>query len=483
MGRRALRTEPPRAAVTPEPITTIWERIRADLRDAVGPSLFDIWLAPVRAVALDGDDLLLEAPDELRAWIADRFGRVLQASTAAVLGPEVTVHLGGAPETEGRLSPGASRPRRAAPEPEAGSSVPSAGGLNPKYTFDQFVIGSTNRFAHAAALAVAENPGTAYNPLVICGPPGVGKTHLLHAIGTYLEHYGSGVRVRVTTAEAFANDFITAVRTKGMGAFKTRYRDIDVLLVDDVQFLMAKARTEEEFFHTFNAVRDAGAQVVVTSDRAPRDLAGLEDRLRDRFEAGLVAPITAPDHATRVIALRKRAALDGLELDPAVLDLVADRVTLNLRSLEGALIRIVAFASLTGRDITPELAAEVLADLAPPAPDRDPGTAAGRPTIEDVQHLTCQTFGLTRDELLSASREARLAWPRQLAMYLAREHTDASLPTIGERFGGRGHTTVLHACRRAATRIAADPEASHVVNDLSMRLSASPPRGEDDRTR
>ncbi|MCU0314067.1 MAG: chromosomal replication initiator protein DnaA [Solirubrobacteraceae bacterium] len=463
--------------MTSDPFTTIWERIRTDLREAVGPSMFEIWLAPLRLAALEGDELVVEAPAETRAWIADRFGRILQASAAAVLGEGVTVHVAGAD-----LDAAAPRQRGAADGsgPPPASAAPPEAGLNPRFTFDQFVIGTTNRFAHGAALAVAENPGTAYNPLVLCGPPGVGKTHLLHAIGTYLERYDASVRVRLTTAEAFANDFIAAVRGRGMEAFKSRYRDTDVLLVDDVQFLMAKARTEEEFFHTFNAVRDAGAQVVVTSDRAPRDLDGLEDRLRDRFEAGLVASITRPDRATRIAALRKRALLDQLDLDDDVLETIASRVTTNLRALEGALIRVVAFASLSGRAVDAALAEEVLAELAP-APSAEPGTAAGRPSIEDVQRLACEAFGLTRDELVSPSRASRLAWPRQLAMYLAREHTGASLPVIGEQFGGRGHTTVLHACRRAATRLAGDPEASQLVNELSTRLSTREGSGRGDR--
>jgi chromosomal replication initiator protein len=454
-------------------ITRTWDLICDDLRSAVGTSMFDIWLAPLRLVAIDGPELVIAAPHETRSWVADRFGRVLQTSAATVLGEDVCVHVTGADVDLPRTTSAAD----ASPAPasaHAGGARAADPGLHPKYTFDQFVIGATNRFAHAAALAVAENPGTAYNPLVLCGPPGVGKTHLLHAIGTYLERHDASLRVRLATAETFANDFVAAIRSRGMDAFKARYRAVDVLLVDDVQFLMAKARTEEEFFHTFNAVRDAGAQVVVTSDRIPRDLDGLEDRLRDRFDAGLVATLTRPDAATRRTALRKRAAIDDLPVGEAVLELIAARVTTNLRALEGALIRVVAFASLSGRPVDVPLAEEVLGELAPPSPPSAGTGSAAQPTIDDVQRLTCQAFGITRDELLSASREARLAWPRQVAMYLAREHTDASLPTIGERFGGRGHTTVLHACRRTATRVAGDPEASHLVHDLSTQLSTDP---------
>jgi len=457
--------------LTPDTADSTWKRISADLREAVGASMFDIWLAPLRVARLDEQELLLEAPEDTRAWVAERFGRVLQACAAAVLGPQVTVDVVGTsadgPPAHARHQavPRAVQVRSAADVSAQREGAP----LNPKYTFDQFVIGAGNRFAHGAALAVAENPGTAYNPLFLCGPPGVGKTHLLHSIGNYLVRYAPGLRVRVTTAEVFANEFIAALRAGGIDAFKTRHRENDVLLIDDVQFLMAKAKTEEEFFHTFNALRDSGAQIVLTSDRAPRDLEQLEDRLRDRFEAGLIADVREPDLPTRLTALHKRAALDGVEVaDDAVLSLIAARVTTNVRALEGALIRVVAFASLSGRPLSPELATEVLEGLFPDRAPRRPGTR--RITIDEVQTATCRAFGLTREELLSSDRSARLAWPRQIAMYLAREHTDASLPSIGAQFGGRNHTTVLHACKRAAQRIAQDPEASSIVGDLTQRL-------------
>ncbi len=469
---RRLRTGPRTLLpLTPDTADSTWKRIAADLREAVGPSMFDIWLAPLRVARLDEEELLLEAPQDTRAWVAERFGRVLQASAAAVLGPQVIVSVVGVGGDLPSAHAGDRADRRPSRAHPGGASPAQREGapLNPKYIFDQFVIGTGNRFAHGAALAVAENPGTAYNPLFLCGPPGVGKTHLLHSIGNYLVRYAPGLRVRVTTAEVFANEFIAALRAGGIDAFKTRYRENDVLLIDDVQFLMAKAKTEEEFFHTFNALRDSGAQIVLTSDRPPRDLEHLEDRLRDRFEAGLIADVREPDLATRLTALQKRAALDGITVhDDEVLSLIAARVTTNLRALEGALIRVVAFASLSGRPLTPELAAEVLDGLFPERGGRRPGTR--RITIAEVQAATCLAFGITREELLSTSRAARLAWPRQIAMYLAREHTDASLPSIGVQFGGRNHTTVLHACKRASQRIAQDPEASSIVQDLTQRL-------------
>ena len=343
-------------------------------------------------------------------------------------------------------------------------------GLNPKYRFEQFVIGDANRFAHAAALAVAELPGQAYNPLFIYGPPGVGKTHLLHSIGNYVQVCSGGLSVRYTTVETFTNQFIAAVSGGGMDRFKGRFRRTDVLLIDDVQFLASKAKTEEEFFHTFNALYEAGSQLVLTSDRLPRDLDAVEDRLRERFEAGLVTAISQPDLPTRLTVLRKRVQHDGIELaDDEVLRLIADRVPTNVRGLEGALIRVVAFASLTGRPVSATVAAEVLADLYPP------GTplvgSAPALTVESIQDLTATAFGLTREELLSHSRRAQLTWPRQVAMYLAREHTAETLPAIAVRFGGRNHTTVLHACRRTAERIASDPEAFDAVRRLTEQLA------------
>ncbi|HEX8831817.1 MAG TPA: chromosomal replication initiator protein DnaA [Longimicrobium sp.] len=361
--------------------------------------------------------------------------------------------------------------------------------LSPKLTFDQFVIGDSNRFAHAAALAVAELPGQAYNPLFIYGPPGVGKTHLLHSIGNYVQAYGAGatvrcttaeaftnaflgalhgggLRVRSTTAERFTNEFVAALQARNVEEFKARFRATDVLLIDDVQFLQRKVKTEEEFFHTFNALHETGSQLVLTCDRLPADMAALEARLLERFQAGLVAEIKPPDLATRLTILRKRVQHDGIELaDEGALHAIAHRITANARALEGALIRVVAYHSLTGRPIDVELADEVLAGLYPNARPQP------RPlTVERVQELTCDAFSISREELLSSARSGRVAWPRQIAMYLARQHTGETLPAIGRQFGGRNHTTVMYACRKAAERIAEDPAAQAVVCDLERRL-------------
>jgi len=461
-----------------DPLEHTWTVLAAELRAAVGEPLFDVWLAPLTVAAYDGSRIVLHAPAETREWVTERFGRILATSVSAAFGPQVELEI----ELAGASDTPASRGDQDVPAVRQHTLSRQA--PNPKYTFDQFVIGGSNRFAHAAALAVAENPGTAYNPLYLCGPPGVGKTHLLHAIATYLDRYAGGLRIQLTSGEAFANDFIGALHGGNIEAFKARHRGVDVLLVDDVQFLMAKARTEEEFFHTFNHLRDAGAQIVLTSDRPPADLDRLEDRLRDRFASGLIAEVLPPDLQTRRAVLLKRVALDGLPTPPnEVLDTIAQRITVNLRALEGALIRIVAFASLTSRPVDGALASEVLDDLGTPADGLEGHPSRRVPSVTEVQQLTCEAFGLTREELLSSSRAARVSWPRQVAMYLAREHTGASLPSIGAEFGGRGHTTVLHACRRTAERVAADPEASQTVRELRARLSTTPADGQADRSK
>ena len=419
--------------------------------------------------------LVLEAPDALRSWIADRFDRVLQACVAAVVGPEATADLVSASGSAPRPRP-QHPPSRRAPQDVDAPLADIDDRFNPKLNFDQFVIGTSNQLAHAAALAVSELPGQAYNPLFLCGPPGVGKTHLLHAIGNYIRAFGAGLTVRYTTTERFTGDFVAALRSGRVDDFKGRFRRADVLLVDDVQFLASKARTEEEFFHTFNALHDAGAQLVLTSDRLPRDLDDLEDRLRERFEAGLVCEIARPDHGVRLAVLRKRVQHDGIELaDPRALTVLADRITDNVRALEGALIRVVAYHSLTGRPIDVDLANEVLDGLYPDSRRPSAGTPlpGAVPTIEDIQELTCEAFGISREDLLSTSRAAAVAWPRQVAMYLAREHTTESLPAIGRSFGGRNHTTVMHACKRATDRIASDPEAYTAVSALAARLSTA----------
>ncbi|MBO0767925.1 MAG: chromosomal replication initiator protein DnaA [Solirubrobacterales bacterium] len=447
-------------------LTPAWRSARAELRRTVGDSTFDIWLAPLTLQDWDGTTLTLAAPAGTRAWVSNRFGRVLERCAQTSFGPGVKVELTEAPGT-------AQYPDTSTQPEQRDSAIPDHRELErfiPRHTFDQFIIGDGNRLAHAAALAVAEAPAQAYNPLFLYAPPGLGKTHLLHAIGNYISTFDPGTTVRYTTVEAFTNGFLSALSTRSVDSFKHLYRDVDVLLIDDVQFLASKAKTEEEFFHTFNALYDTGRQLVLTADRLPRELTGIEARLRARFESGLVAQLAPPNRATRVAILRKRAALDRIHLpDSTVLDLIADRVTDNIRSLEGALIRVIAHHSLSGRPLDTELAAHVLDDLHPATAN----PAGDKPTVETIQDIVATHFGLSRADLLSHRRTAHVAWPRQLAISLARELTDAPLQVIGESFGGRNHATVLHACKRVSNRVSTNPEDAAELTALRSLLTAA----------
>jgi len=313
--------------------------------------------------------------------------------------------------------------------------------LNPKYTFDTFVSGSSNRFAHAASLAVAEAPARAYNPLFIYGESGLGKTHLLHAIGHYTRNLYPQTRVRYVNSEEFTNDFINSIRDDKAGAFQRRYRNVDVLLIDDIQFLQGKEQTVEEFFHTFNTLHNSEKQVVITSDQPPKKLSGFAERLRSRFEWGLLTDVQSPDLETRIAILQKKAAQERMSTPPEVLELIASKISTNIRELEGALIRVTAFASLSGQPPTTELATHVLKDIIP-------GVNAGRITAATILNEVSSYFRISVDDLCGPSRSRTLVNARQIAMYLCRELTDLSLPKIGQEFGGRDHTTVMHAERK-----------------------------------
>lgn len=437
-----------------------WAAIDHHLRQAVDASTYEIWLEPLRLHAQTPEALVVAAPDRIERWVSKRFGNVLAVAAEAVIGGDVGVDI--VPESRaGHMT----SPSRAHP----GEDVARPDSFNPKLTFAQFVIGADNHLAHAAALAVAELPGQAYNPLFICGPPGVGKTHLLHSIANYLHSHASDLTVRYTTVEAFTTDFVEAARSQAGGlmeAFKRRYRGADVLLVDDVQFLASKLRTEEELFHTFNALYDAGAQLVITSDRRPHDLDALEDRLRARFGSGLVADIGLPDRSTRLAVLRKRARLDGVgDADPAALDVIAERAAPGIRGLEAALIRVVAEHSIRGRPIDAPLATEVLSEHASSVKQSAP------PTLADILEAVCREYDVIPDDLRSLSRAARVTWPRQVTMYLARQLTELSLQDVGRPFGGRNHATVSHACERVEQRRAADPAAGTRIDALVQRLT------------
>ncbi|MBA2697240.1 MAG: chromosomal replication initiator protein DnaA [Nocardioidaceae bacterium] len=335
--------------------------------------------------------------------------------------------------------------------------------LNPKYVFETFVIGSSNRFAHAAAVAVAEAPGKAYNPLLIYGDSGLGKTHLLHAIGHYVRNLYTGARVRYVSSEEFTNDFINAIRDDRAAGFQRRYRDVDVLLIDDIQFLEGKIQTQEEFFHTFNTLHNANKQIVITSDRPPKRLAALEDRLRNRFEWGLITDVQPPDLETRIAILRKKAATERLTAPPDVLEFIASKIQTNIRELEGALIRVTAFASLNRQPVDLTLAEIVLKDLIPEG--GEPEITAGV-----IIAQTAAYFGLSIDDLCGTSRSRVLVTGRQIAMYLCRELTELSLPKIGQQFGGRDHTTVMHADRKIRQLMAERRSVYNQVRELTNRI-------------
>ena len=439
-------------------LTPVWREIRAALRQAVGDSTYELWLACLEVEEWDGSVLCIKAPPTTRSWVVKRFGRVVESCASRVTGTSVKVTFDLGPDDD-----------RDGHHPQRTAATRREVTLNPRFSFEQFVIGEGNRLAHGAALAVAELPGQAYNPLFLQAPPGLGKTHLVHAIGNYILAFGDGARVQFTTAEAFTNHFISSLGSHSLEHFKHDYRDADVLLIDDVQFLASKAKTSEEFFHTFNALYETGRQLVLTCDRLPHHLHDVEERLRERFESGLVAEICPPDLQTRLAILRKRAALDQVPLaDPRVLDLIAERITDNVRALEGALIRIVAHHSLTGRPIDLALAQFVLEGSYPRAIDQ-----ASSVSVSDVKDAVALYFDLSVADMVSSSRAARLAWPRHLAIYLARDLTGASLQDLGRSFGGRNHTTILNACKRVSERLKTDVEAARDVDNLSKAMCSS----------
>ena len=438
----------------PKHLDPAWEAVRRSLREEVTEFVFHAYVSPLHPVALQRETLYLSAPGHIRTWVQERY--------LPLISETVRRHVAGAGVVEvvaEDWAPAASLEE--APE----ETRPSGdGALNPRYEFDQFVICDGNRLAHAAALAVAENPGQAYNPLFIYGRPGLGKTHLLHAIGNYARRYGSGLSVRYVTVEEFTNEFVRAARRGDTVAFKERFRGADVLLVDDIQFLGDKVRTKEEFFHTFNALYEAGRQLVITSDRPPSEMEQLEARLAERFEWGLVADLDPPDYRARLAILEKRVSLDALaDVSTDTLSAIAERVTSSVRALEGALIRVVAYASLRGDPTSRRHAEQVLGRLYP-APE------ARESPVEQIQSTTAASFGLTREELLSPDRRPRVALARQVAMFLARELTEESLPALGREFAGRNHSTILYAHRRVSDRLAKDAETQATVKALTNRL-------------
>ena len=486
--------ESPREPATTPDLPTAWASVIADL-----PPSQKAWLRASEPVTLHGTTAIVAVPNDFtRSQLEGRLRTQLEAALSDAFGQDIriAVTVDSGLEADDRVMPGVgdtsadvddmddmstSRyldrdPVLAGPTPAAFVPVPvekraaEAGKtgsletrLNPKYTFDTFVIGSSNRFPHAAAVAVSEAPGKAYNPLLVYGESGLGKTHLLHAIGHYVRSLYTSAKVRYVSSEEFTNEFINAIRDDRQDRFKRRYRDVDVLLIDDIQFLEGKTQTQEEFFHTFNALHNANKQIVLTSDRSPKRLEALEDRLRNRFEWGLITDVQPPDVETRIAILRKKAAMDRLTAPPDVLEFIATKIQTNIRELEGALIRVTAFANLNRQDVDMTLAEIVLKDLIPEG--GEPEITAGL-----IIAQTAAYFGLSIDELTGPSRGRHLVIARQIAMYLCRELTDLSLPKIGASFGGRDHTTVMYAERKINTLLAERRAVFNQVSELTNRV-------------
>jgi chromosomal replication initiator protein len=431
----------------------LWSDVSTRLRDALNDATYTTWFSQATAGDLDDEAFVLAVPNDFtRNWIEAHFRGLLEAMVRDSLGAERPVRV-----VVRELQP-VQELRSPPPAPR------SPEGLNPKYTFDSFVIGSSNRFAHAAALAVAEAPAQAYNPLFIYGGTGLGKTHLLQAIGAYVTEHSGPLTARYVTSETFMNDFINSLRDKRIEGFKQRYRHYDVLLIDDIQFFESKERIQEEFFHTFNSLYEADRQIVISSDRPPRAIATLESRLRSRFEWGLITDIQPPDLETRIAILRKKVKTDAIHVpDSQVLTFIASRISTNIRELEGALTRVVAFSSLTGRPMTVELAQEVLKDVFPQG-------EMPEISVEQIQETVVDRFDMTLQELTGDRRSQSIVYPRQVAMYLCRELTDSSLPKIGKKFGGRDHTTVIHATSKIAKLIREDRNVYNLVQELTARI-------------
>jgi chromosomal replication initiator protein len=433
------------------------------VRDKLSTPASRAWFEETEAISLSEESITLCAPSSFaKEWLEQRYAPMLHDTLSQAAGRDLRVDIvisaGGGLTPLTQIPAFPSEPPE--PTPEDG---PDGAVFGPRYSFETFVIGASNRFAHAAAMAVAEAPASAYNPLFIYGGAGLGKTHLLHAIAQHAKQLYPHLLIRYVTSEMFMNDFINAIKDDRSDAFQRTYRQADVLMVDDIQFLESKERTQEEFFHTFNALHNANKQIVISSDRPPKKIATLEDRLRSRFEWGLITDVQPPDLETRIAILRKKAEMDHLTVPEEVLSYIASRVESNIRELEGALIRAIAYASLNQTTVTLELAEEVLGHLFP-------SSAAEPVRVETILAECASYFGLTVDDLRSQNRSRPVVNARQIAMYLVRDLTDLSLPKIGEVFGGRDHTTVLHATSKVRGLLSEKRVVYHQVQDLTARV-------------
>jgi chromosomal replication initiator protein len=434
----------------------LWARLIDSLSRTLPTQILENWIRPCRLVAVEGDHLRIGAPNKFaRDWLAQNYLDALHQAAREVLGghPRITLIVDDTAPVE-PVAP---------PRLERAAGLGTVEGLNPRYTFDAFVVGSSNQFAQAACQAVAELPSRAYNPLFIYGGVGLGKTHLLHAVGHQSVRLFPGMSVAYLSSERFTNELINAIRYDRTAEFRARYRTIDLLLIDDIQFISGKERTQEEFFHTFNDLYESRKQIIVSSDSSPKDIPEIEERLRSRFEWGLIADIQPPDFETRVAIIKKKAALERIRLGDDVAYLIASRIKSNIRELEGSLTRMIAFCALTGREMTVDLAQEVLGELW--------GEDEKVITIDQIQRRVCDFFGLKLSDLKAKNRTKAIAFPRQVAMYLSRQMTHSSLSEIGRAFGGKDHTTVLHAVDKIQTLLQEDPKLRKTIDGLVQSVN------------
>lgn len=440
----------------------IWEKTLNIIKGELTEVSFNTWIKSITPISIEDDSVKLSVPNDFTRGILDsRYKELIVNALKLITSKKYSVEF--LILSEEALDSTEPKQRK-----ESRSKImvndEMSTMLNPKYTFDSFVIGNSNRFAHAASLAVAEAPAKAYNPLFIYGGVGLGKTHLMHAIGHYILQNNPKSKVVYVSSEKFTNELINSIKDDKNVDFRNKYRNIDVLLIDDIQFIAGKERTQEEFFHTFNALHESNKQIILSSDRPPKEIPTLEDRLRSRFEWGLIADIQAPDFETRMAILKKKADVENLNIPNEVMVYIATKIKSNIRELEGALIRIVAFSSLTNKETSVELAAEALKDIISSRQSK-------QVTIDLIQDVVANYFNLKVDDLKSARRTRNVAFPRQIAMYLSRKLTDMSLPKIGEEFGGRDHTTVIHAYEKISTNLKVDESLQNAVNDLAKRIN------------
>jgi chromosomal replication initiator protein len=444
----------------------IWDSAQEQLRSKLSRDTFNMWFAPLRACAVDASHATLEAPNEFcEVWLKDNYLGLLQEAVAFAAGRQLQIKFVVAPGSTSVLTAPMAPVAKAKTEEVAAERMPTNGDLhfNPKNTFDSFVVGNNNNFAYAAALAVAQAPGKSYNPLFLYGGVGLGKTHLLHAIGQHVGESKKNARVAYLSSEKFTNEYIDAIQHNKLAAFRKKHRQTDVLLIDDIQFLAGKERIQEEFFHTFNALHESHKQIVLTCDRPASEIQGLESRLVSRFEWGLVTDLQPPDIEMRRAILNKKAHVMKVLLPEDVLDFLANRIRTNVRRLEGALIRVASFASLTGKKLTIEVVEGLLREIL-----HEEGRFSI--SIEVIQKKVAEHFDIRLADMTSKRRPENIAFPRQIAMYLSRQLTESSLNSIGEAFGGRDHGTVMHACRLVKDRMEIDPNVRQVVSYLEKQL-------------